>query len=119
MRSINEIIRELREDKDMEQAEVAAYLGIAQQTYSNYERGRHALPTRHLPALAKLFNVNVDYILGLSTYRKPIDYLNSPFTKNMTIGSLLSDLIALDSEGRKETVAYLEYLRSKQAKKQQ
>lgn len=116
-KDINEIIRELREDQDMEQAEVAQYLGISQQTYSNYERGRHELPTRHLITLANLFQVNADYILGLTTYRGRIDHLYGAFTSSITIGSLLSDLMKLDSESREEVANYIAYLETKQAKK--
>ena len=58
-------IRDLREDNDKTQTEVADYLGTSQTMYARYERGANELQIRHLIALFKLYNVLVDYILGL------------------------------------------------------
>lgn len=57
-------LRDLREDHDMKQKEVAAILGIDQRVYSNYEIGKREIPLRHLMALADFYHVSVDYILG-------------------------------------------------------
>lgn len=57
-------LRDLREDKDMKQKEVAALLGIDQRVYSNYETGKRDIPLHHLVALADYYKVSVDYILG-------------------------------------------------------
>ena len=59
-------IRELREDHDRTQREVAAYLGTTQQVYSRYESGENEMPIRHLVSLCKYYNVSADYVLGLS-----------------------------------------------------
>ncbi len=61
-----ERIRELREDNDLKQKEVAEYLGTTQQVYSRYEKGENEMPIRHIIALAKFYNVTTDYILGIS-----------------------------------------------------
>ena len=58
-------IRDLREDHDMKQREVAAYLNCSQQVYSNYELGQRDIPTDVLIRLARLYQVSTDYILGL------------------------------------------------------
>ena len=60
-----EILRELREDSDLTQAQVAAVLGTTQQVYARYEKGINELPVRHLRALCLLYGVSADYILGL------------------------------------------------------
>lgn len=60
-----EILRWLREDGDMTQAQVAAALGTTQQVYARYEKGVNELPLRHLRALCLLYGVSADYILGL------------------------------------------------------
>jgi len=65
MKSYVQIIRELREDHDLTQAEVAAYLGTTQQVYSRYETGDNEMPVRHIIALCSYYNVSADYILGL------------------------------------------------------
>ena len=58
------IMRDLREDADKTQAEVAKYLGTSQPMYARYERGANELPLRHLIALCDLYGVSADYILG-------------------------------------------------------
>jgi len=57
-------LRDLREDKDLTQTEVAAYLGIQQTVYSRYERGFQTIPPEHLLKLADFYSVSTDYILG-------------------------------------------------------
>lgn len=59
-------IRDLREDNDLTQTEVANYLKIKQNTYSQYENGQRQLPLECLIALAKLYKTSTDYILGLT-----------------------------------------------------
>ncbi|MBQ9517073.1 MAG: helix-turn-helix transcriptional regulator [Eubacterium sp.] len=58
-------IKDLREDNDLTQQDVADYLGTSQTMYARYERGANELPIRHLIKLCKLYNVSSDYILGL------------------------------------------------------
>lgn len=59
------IIRDLREDHDKSQKELAEYLGTSQTMYARYERGDNELPIRHLIKLCEYYNVSADYILGL------------------------------------------------------
>ncbi|MGN0479550.1 MAG: helix-turn-helix domain-containing protein [Hominenteromicrobium sp.] len=61
-----EIMRELREDHDKSQQEIAEYLGTSQTMYSRYERGANELPIHHLIALCRYYSVSADYLLGLS-----------------------------------------------------
>ncbi len=58
-------IRDLREDHDKTQTEIAQVLGTSQTMYARYERGANELPIRHLVTLCKYYNVSADYILGL------------------------------------------------------
>ncbi len=58
-------LRNLREDHDMTQTEVAEILGTSQTMYARYERGASALPIRHLVALCNLYRVSADDVLGL------------------------------------------------------
>ena len=64
MKTYVDIIRELREDRDLTQKEVAQYLGTTQQVYSRYENGENELPVRHLIALCRYYHVSADYLLG-------------------------------------------------------
>lgn len=59
-------IRDLREDNDLTQREMAEILHCSQQVYSNYELGQRDIPTSVLIKLSRYYNVSVDYILGLS-----------------------------------------------------
>ncbi len=68
MKTYVDIIRELREDRDLTQKEVAQYLGTTQQVYSRYENGENELPVRHLIALCRYYPVRADYLLGLEPF---------------------------------------------------
>ena len=57
-------IRDLREDCDLTQREVAEFLGIQQTVYSCYERGFQTIPVEHLLKLANFYHVSTDYMLG-------------------------------------------------------
>ena len=59
-------LKDLREDLDLKQKEIAEYLHIKQNTYSQYENGQRQVPIDVLIKLAKYYNVSTDYILGLS-----------------------------------------------------
>ena len=63
-------IRDLREDSDLTQREMAEMLNCSQQVYSNYELGQRDIPTDILIKLSKFYNVSVDYILGITDNRK-------------------------------------------------
>ncbi len=58
-------IRDLREDRDLTQRELATVLNCSQQVYSNYELGQRDIPTDILIKLSKFYGVSTDYILGL------------------------------------------------------
>ena len=58
-------IRDLREDKELSQEDLAQMLHISQTTYSRYETGKLDIPSQTLIVLAKFYGVSVDYLLGL------------------------------------------------------
>ena len=64
-------IKDLREDHDLSQQNVADYLGMKQPQYSRYERGIRDIPTDVLIKLAVLYKTSTDYILGLTNESKP------------------------------------------------
>ena len=65
-------IRDLREDHDLTQQQVAEILGTSQTMYARYERGANELPLRHLIRLAELYEVSTDYILGRTNRKNPL-----------------------------------------------
>ena len=64
-------IKDLREDRDITQKEVAEILHIKQNTYSQYENGQRQLPLDALITLARFYRTSTDYILGLTEKREP------------------------------------------------
>ena len=65
-------IRDLREDRDLKQAELAKVLGTTQQNYSKIETGRSDISGEKLMKLSKFYNISADYILGLIDEPKPL-----------------------------------------------
>lgn len=64
-------IRDLREDKDLTQKQVAEYLLCDQSLYSKYEREERPLPLEYADRLADFYGVSVDYLLGRTSVKKP------------------------------------------------
>ena len=64
-------IRDLREDSDITQKQIADYLNIRQNTYSQYENGQRQIPIDSLIKLALFYGVSTDYILELTDIKKP------------------------------------------------
>lgn len=62
-------IRDLREDLDLRQKDIAELLNVGQKTYSDYELGKSRMPIDSIIILAKFFNVSLDYICGVSNVK--------------------------------------------------
>jgi transcriptional regulator with XRE-family HTH domain len=65
-------LRDLREDADLNQTQVAKFLGMSQTGYSKYETGENDIPTQVLIKLAGFYKTSTDYLLGISDRRDPI-----------------------------------------------
>lgn len=70
MKPYYQILRELREDHDYSQADIAAVLGTTQQVYSRYENGINELPLHHLRTLCLHYRVSADRVLSLPSFKK-------------------------------------------------
>jgi len=66
-----ERVRNLREDKDLTQQDIANILNISQTTYSRYENGRLDIPSVSLVKLADFHKTSIDYIVGLTNEKEP------------------------------------------------
>lgn len=75
-------IRDLREDADCTQTQIAEYLGTSQTMYARYERGANEMPIRHLIALCRYYHVSADYILGFTNQKIPLPNKKSVKYKN-------------------------------------
>lgn len=65
-------LKDIREDRDLKQSDVATVLKTTQSTYSKYERGERRLDVEQLAELCKFYNVTADYFLGLTDKQRPI-----------------------------------------------
>lgn len=99
-------IKDLREDSDKTQREVAEYLGTAYQYYAVYEKGASEIPFERAIALAKYYNVSLDYIAGLTNDKRGLT--RSDLTKEQTELLKLADEIA--SADKTKTIALLKAL---------
>ena len=64
-------LKDLREDHDKYQKDIAELLGISQQYYSEYESGKRTIPIQHLITLARYYDTSIDYIVGLINVEHP------------------------------------------------
>lgn len=76
-------IRNLREDSDLTQKQLAEHLNTSQRTYSRYENGEHNIPTEILIEIADYYSVSVDFLLDRTTQKKP--YPSKRNKKNPTL----------------------------------
>ena len=64
-------LKDLREDSDLKQAQLAEFLHIKQNTYSQYENGQRQVPIDVLIALAEYYNTSIDYLVGITNKKDP------------------------------------------------
>lgn len=64
-------LKDIREDRDLTQSQMAAYLHIRQNTYSQYENGKRSLPLEALIRLTEYYGTSADYLLGLTDRQEP------------------------------------------------
>ena len=110
MKTLNTILRDLREDHDIKQETIANYLGISQQTYSNYENGRREIPIEAIKKLAQYYKVSTDYLLrSNAAYIGNLD-MNATYTENLTLHDVIRDMQSLNESNRKDLVKYIRFL---------
>ncbi len=66
-------LKDLREDNDKSQSEIASLLGMKQQQYARYENGIQEIPFHHVITLARYYNVSIDYLSGLISVPEKLD----------------------------------------------
>ena len=117
MKSVIELLRELREDHDYSQSDIASVLGISQQHYSKYEKGEYELPLRHFITLADYYGVSADYLIGRcsSDKKRPLEMVY--VTRECSGEQLVQDTLSLSEHGRKAVVEYVELQRLKEMSK--
>lgn len=110
MKTLNTMLRDLREDHDIKQDTIAKYLGVTQQTYSNYENGYREIPVAAVAKLAKYYKVSTDYLLHSDAgYLGNVD-MNASYIDGVTVHDVLYNMQALDSSSRRDLVKYIRFL---------
>lgn len=111
MKELRELIRDLRDDRDLKQKTVATHLGLSQQTYSNYENGRREIPIWVVAELAKYYKVSADYLLGVDNSYLGNTNLRNYYLKDITMHDVIYDIHTLNGNSRKELFRYIQYLK--------
>ncbi|MDR3278446.1 MAG: helix-turn-helix domain-containing protein [Oscillospiraceae bacterium] len=106
MKAYFTILRELREDNDLRQHEIAKLLKTTQQQYSKYEAGTTEMSIRALATLADYYNVSADYIMGRTDCREGVDGVNRMLTADCTAGAFVSEILSLSAAGRGAVIEY-------------
>ena len=107
MKSIQQLLRDLREDNDLKQSDVATLIGTSQQQYSNYETGESELPLHALAILADRYKVSADYLMGRTDCREGITGQNKKVSEGTTVGAVISDILSLNAASRAAIIEYI------------
>ena len=111
MKELRRIIRDLREDNDIKQKTIAEYLGVSQQTYSNYENGHRDIPIWAVVKLSKFYQVSTDYLLGADSGYLGNTNLNGKYLGDVTMHDVVYDLQKLSAKDRRDLLKYIRFLK--------
>lgn len=110
MKELRRVIRDLREDNDIKQKTVAEYLGVSQQTYSNYENGHREIPIWAVVKLSKYYQVSTDYLLGADSGYLGNTNLNGKYLGDVTMHDVVFDIQKLKAKDRRDLLKYIRFL---------
>ena len=111
MKELRMIIRDLREDKDIRQKTVAEYLGVSQQSYSNYENGHREIPIWAVTKLASFYQVSIDYLLGAEECYAGNTNLSGKYLGDITMHDVVYDIQTLSPQNRRDLLKYIKFLK--------
>lgn len=115
MKELRMMIRELREDRDIKQKVVAEYLGVSQQTYSNYENGHREIPVWAVIKLSEYYEVSTDYLLGANTGYLGNTNLSGKYLGEVIMHDVVYDLQKLSLKDRRDLLRYIKFLNNGEA----
>ena len=107
MKLIHELLRDLREDRDLKQSDIAEKISTTQQQYSKYETGESELPLRAVSILADYYDVSADYLMGRIAWSNRVPGLDKRVTDAYTAGEVMNDILSLGADGRAAVVEYI------------
>ena len=112
MKELRRIIRDLREDNDIKQKTIAEYLGVSQQTYSNYENGHRDIPIWAVVKLSKYYQVSTDYLLGADSGYLGNTNLSGKYLGDVTLHDVMFDIQKLNAKDRRDLLKYIRFLKN-------
>lgn len=113
----NEIFKKLREEKNITQKELATYLNVTDRLIRYYETGHRMPPADILGKIADYFNVSVDYLLGRTDIKKPIQNIVKENLPKYSSHKQSIDIENLSSESQEDLKRYIELLKIKDMQK--
>ncbi|MCM1267513.1 MAG: helix-turn-helix domain-containing protein [Bacteroidales bacterium] len=117
MKQTREIIRDLREDRDIKQKTVAEYLNVSQQAYSNYENGRREIPIRVIVKLADYYEVSTDYLLGAKRHYAGSTDLSQKYVGAITMHDIVYEIQKLSPQSKRDLLKCIQFLKESERKK--
>ena len=111
MKELRMVIKDLREDNDIKQKTVAEYLGVSQQTYSNYENGHRESPIWVVLKLSRYYKVSTDYLLGADSGYLGNTNLSGKYLGDTTLHDVVYELQQLDTADRRDLLKYIQFLK--------
>ena len=111
MKELRMVIKDLREDNDIKQKTVAEYLGVSQQTYSNYENGHREIPIWVVLKLSRYYKVSTDYLLGADSGYLGNTNLSGKYLGDTTLHDAVYALQQLDTADRRDLLKYIQFLK--------
>lgn len=112
MKSCPEIIRGLRQDKDLHQKDIAKMIDTSQQQYSNYETGESEISVQALIILADFYGTSTDYLLGRTKRKEGMVSIKEMLTGKHSAGEVISEIAALSPERRSTVIDFVMFLKS-------
>ncbi|MCM1124249.1 MAG: helix-turn-helix domain-containing protein [Eubacterium sp.] len=117
MKELYEIIRDLREDRDIKQKTVAEYLNVSQQAYSNYENGHREIPIWAITKLAEYYEVSIDYLLGAKQSYADSSNLSNKYLGDITMHDVVYDIQKLNPQNKSNLLKYIRFLKESEQEK--
>ena len=111
MKELRMVIKDLREDNDIKQKTVAEYLGVSQQTYSNYENGHREIPIWVVLKLSRYYKVSTDYLLGADSGYLGNTNLSGKYLGDTSLHDVVYELQQLDTADRRDLLKYIQFLK--------
>ena len=115
MKRCPEIIRGLREDKDLKQSDIAQVIGTTQQQYSKYETGESELSVHALMELANYYGTSTDYLLGRTRRKEGVVSSGEMMTDEYSASDVVSEMSLLTPAKRASAIDYILFLRERES----